>query len=316
MHVKLPSLSSDHDLCIGENTADASEILPGMTYFLERVRLAELCRTIIDKAPPDSTTLLAYDYVVAVDGDLLEYLKSLPYFFRLDAESRARAKDLEIVHPTLGLLRYLITQAVHSRRCKLHQKLLLRRSADASYEYSRAACLDSARVVIQSFESLAEGGCSWVMVARMGLAVHYLHLALAVFVMDLCCNPVATNRTDIKFELWSALFRLEGLRNASALLDRSLSSLHRVLQKYEILVDDTDITSDAASSFSPRYTQQVTGPVLAGETDGDHANTADSGVMDSAFDTYLNDAWESAIQLNTDEAGWDAFFDRFDNHLL
>jgi hypothetical protein len=101
-------------------------------------------------------TKLPYEHILALDKKLEDFLSDLPFFFRLDAESRQQSKALETIYPKIPNLRYCITTAAHSKRCKLHQRFLLRQSWDPRYAYSRRACLESARAVIQIYADLSE----------------------------------------------------------------------------------------------------------------------------------------------------------------
>lgn len=110
-----------------------------MTFFLEKIRLAHLCREMADNVPLETSKLmqLSYEYMVALDKKLEDFILSLPFFFRNDAESRQKSKGLESIYPRIPVLRYCVLTAAHSRQCKPHQKLLLRQSWDPRYAYSR-----------------------------------------------------------------------------------------------------------------------------------------------------------------------------------
>jgi len=166
------------------------------------------------------------------------FISSLPFFFRLDAESRNQTKSLEIIYPHIPLLRYCITRAAHSRRCKLHQRYLLRQSSDPRFVYSRRACLESARAVVQ-YEGLLGQLPSSIVTARMGIAVHFTHLALVVLVMDSCFNRAKADQIQIKAEVKATLQMFEDDKHASPLLSRFLSSLYHILQKHQVNLNDS-----------------------------------------------------------------------------
>ena len=318
LNVELPRNVSDDELCMsGTSEATADSQPTGMTYFLQRVRLAHLCRRMADAVPVTTSSLvkMPYQNIIALDQDILRFLSTLPYFFRLDADSQNRARILESVYPNLGLLRYLITQAAHSRRCKLHQKFLLRQSTDPRYAYSREACLESARTVILSFEKLTDTGCSWNMVARMGTAVHYLHLALVVFVMDLCCNGDAADGAEIKVELQTILQRLECIKHVSLLLQRSLSSLYGVLQKNNIYLVDSTTSSNNPLDTWPETQAASIRSSNAGNT-GALDTAGHSDYLGSAFDTFLDRSWSPVAQIDPDADVWDRMFCEFDRQFL
>ncbi len=227
-----------------------------MTYLLERIRLAHLCREIVDTVPLETSKLeqVPYDHIINLDKKLVGLISSLPFFFRLDAESRQRTKPLEIMYPNIPLLRYCITRAAHSRRCKLHQRFLLRQSSDPRYAFSRRACLESARAVIQFHEDLGGDGLPWIVAARMGIAVHFVHLALVVLIMDLCFNKDQADEAEIRAEVKATLQKFEDAKHVSPLLGRFLKSLCGIVRKHRIHPNessDSALSNDPAQSSAP-----------------------------------------------------------------
>lgn len=166
-----------------------------------------------------------YEHVTMMDRKFEDFFSSPPFFFRPDTESRQKSRAIESFYPKIPLLRYRITTSTHSRRWRLHQKFLLRKSFDPRYAYSRKACLDSARAVIQSLQDGMGAGDAFYM-ARMGIVVHFTHLALVVMVMDLCFNRDESDQAEIKGEVKVALQILENAKEVSSFLNRSLIILH------------------------------------------------------------------------------------------
>ena len=123
VNVRLPKDCTDDDLALGEENESIIGPKPtGMTFFLERLRLAHLCREIADTVPLATSKLMQmpYEQIVALDKKLLEFISSLPFYFKLDAESRSRTKPLEAMYPKIPISRYCITTEAHSRRWKLY----------------------------------------------------------------------------------------------------------------------------------------------------------------------------------------------------
>jgi hypothetical protein len=291
-----------------------------MVYFLERVRLARLCREMVDIVPLETSQLIQmpYEQIVSLDKRLEDYLSSLPFFFKLDAESRRRSKPLETLYPTIPVMRYSITKAAHSRRCKLHQRFLLRQSHDPRYAYSRRACLESARVVLHGYEDLPGCGRSTSVAARMGMAMHYMHLALAVLVMDLCFNRKEADEAEIKAEVKAAFQTFQTASEKSPLLGRFLASLRDVLEKHKVcLTDSSTLTTAPVTS-------------AADEADASAANFLDDvqmqyseqdssfGNQDIAFDATFDEFWEFASQSepNPDSLSWDRLFSSLDTRPM
>lgn len=263
VNVRLPKDCNDDDVVLGGDSEPIAGPQPtGMTFYLARVRLAHLCRELTDTIPLETSKLMQmpYEHIIALDKRLEDFLSSLPFFFRLDVESREQSKSLETMYPKIPMMRYCIATAAHSRRCRLHQKLLLRQSSNPRYAYSRQACLESARAVIQVYEDHRGGGddSPHIATARMGIAVHFTHLALVVMVMDLCFNR-GEDEEERKAEVKAALQMLEHARDVSPLLSRSLDSLSEILQKHRVYLPDLDLEA-AGSTTTTTTTTTTTNP--------------------------------------------------------
>ena len=289
-----------------------------MTFFLTKVKLAHLCREWTDTVPLDTSKLMqiSYEHIIALDEKLKDFFSDLPFFFKVDAGSRRQSRPLETVYPKISIMRYCITAAAHSRRCRLHQKFLLRQSSDPRYAYSRQACLESARAVIQVYDDRQEDGDPpSIAKARMGMAVHYTHLALVVMVMDLCFNKDKADHEQRKVEVRTALQMLEGARNISPLLGRSLDSLWEILWKHEVpLIDMASSTTKyatAPSEYPADYSQD-----LLEDVDLLSARF-EAGVHDPmvGVDTSFDEFWQLAGETTTDIdlVSWDKLFSALDS---
>lgn len=321
VNVKLPKDCTDDDLVLGESNEPMIGPQPtGMNYFLERIRLAHLCREMVDIVPLETSKLkqMPYENIIALDQKLVDFLSSLPFFFRLDAESREQTKPLEIMYPSIPLLRHCITRAAHSRRCKLHQRFLLRQSSDPRYTYSRRACLESARTVIRFYEDLSGNESPRIVTARMGIAVHFMHLALVVLVMDLCFNRDEADEAEIKTEVRNGLQMLEDTKNVSPLLSRFSSSLCHILQKHNVyLAGSLTSTSDQVASFDHGTNPEAS---VASDVDQMQSIDLDLDVHDPGvpFDISFDECWQNAIQSepSLDLLAWDNLFSAADSRPL
>ncbi|KAL1955984.1 hypothetical protein VTO42DRAFT_7884 [Malbranchea cinnamomea] len=149
-----------------------------MTCFLQRVRLAELCRTIVDCMPrflEDVETTVDYEHIIALDGKFEDCLQELPVFFRLDEGSRCASRDIERMFPQIATQRYLIHLAFNTRRSKLHQPFLVRRFVEPKYACSRDACLRCARTVLEinRIPEREKGNLAYSP-AQLGTVVHHV----------------------------------------------------------------------------------------------------------------------------------------------
>lgn len=291
----------------------------GMTFFLARVQLAHICLEWTDTVPLETSKLLQLPYqnIIAIDTKFQDYLRNLPFFFKLDRESREKSRTLETTYPKIPIMRYCILIATHSRRCRLHQKFLLRQSFDSRYTYSRQACLESARAVIQAYEGFEtiDESPSFA-TARMGLAVHSTHLALAVMVMDLCFNKGHVDESERKAEVEEAMQKLEVGRHVSPLLRRCLDTLAKMLQKHRVR-----LTASAASA-ADSVLDPLPGIVAdVGESFYDiQSSRGGNFTPDPTFgaDVLFDDIWQIATQndFSRDADSWDTIFADLDSRPL
>lgn len=317
VNVRPPKDCTDDDLVLGEENGSITNPQPtNMTFFLERLRLAHLCREMTDTVPLETPKLMQmpYEQIIALDKKLQDFISNLPFFFKLDTESRKRSKPLETIYPKIHVSRYFITTEAHSKRCKLHQRFLHRQSVNPRYAYSRRACLESARIVVQAYKDLQEHNPVPTVTELMGMAVHFTHLALVVMVMDLCFNRDETDETDeteIKAEVKAALQMFEDASNVSPLLRRFLSSLRAILCKHRVHLTDPlalatdniagsahDIMSDASNKPSQDGQMQFNQLGLDME---------DPGVaLNASFDEF----WQIAMlgAPDPDSLTWDNLF--------
>jgi hypothetical protein len=314
--VKLPKDCDDDSFYLYEDHCPPSKDRPtSMTYLLEKLRLAHICREIADVLPPSTSKFrqVSYDNVIYLDQKLQHYLSTLPFYYKLDADSRKRAKVLEAINPDISLLRFCITRAAHTRRIKLHQRFLLRRSEDPLYGYSRQSCLESAKVVIQFYDGLADHDNPLIVTTRMNIAVHYMHLALVVLVMDLCFNHGAADEAQIKAEVREGLKTFESNEHLSPLAATFLSSLRSTLQKHKVYLDDVEIESRTARTTGSGIVASI------GDQEGQFHSTSPALTdQNLAWDACFNEFWQSTVQseLNPDLATWDDLLSSLDNQPL
>ncbi|KAI0098417.1 hypothetical protein F4814DRAFT_433869 [Daldinia grandis] len=318
--VKLPKYHFDDEISLSEeNESIDGPPLSGVAFLLERIRLAHLCREVADIVPLETSKAMQmpYENIIALDKKLQDFTSSLPFFFKTDPESREKSRRFETVYPFIPHMRYAITNAAHSRRCKLHQRFLLRQSHDPRYSYSRLACLESACAVIEGYEDPTEFDSPAYTTARMGLAMHYMHLALVVMVMDLCFNRHEADGAEIKAKVRTAFQKFDDDRHISPLPSRFLSSLRDVLQKHEVYLtnqpiprseNSAGIAGESNTGGSSLFHDVQMQPDL-----GLNMQTAEYG-LDNSFD----ELWQFASQseMNPDSITWDNLFAALDTRPI
>jgi hypothetical protein len=287
INVKLPRDVDDENIALlGSDRLSPDDRPAGMSYYLQRVQLAHLCREMVDLVPPDSKIEhIFYDDVIALDRKLVTFFDQLPFYFKTDKESCERAKALEAIKPNLKILRFCITRAAHSRRIKLHQRFLLRQSTDPRFAYSRHACLESARIVIQFYDGFNDGSDPFIANARMGLAVHYMHLALVALVMDLCVNRGMADEAQTKAEVKAGLKMFEHGYDRHPLLHKFTRSLKETLRKHGV---------------------HLNGSGTAANVSGEMAMEVEPCLSDTDFDAFWQGLMQEDLKMDLDK--WDDVF--------
>lgn len=136
------------------STTDPSSVPTSMTFHLQHIRLAEICRSIADRLPPffHGGSPADYDTILTLDAELQSFLDQLPVFLRLDYSPTHHPPAASAL--AWSCQRSLINAEVHARRIKLHHPYLWRSGA-----VSRTICLASARAILDAGRLLvSEGG--------------------------------------------------------------------------------------------------------------------------------------------------------------
>ncbi|KPI34510.1 uncharacterized protein AB675_11044 [Cyphellophora attinorum] len=156
MHVDLPSDIDDECLTPDGFSKEPSPKRPtGMSSFIQRtklsfiqrIKLAGLCRDIVDVLPsvPWAADGIDYGTILAVDQRMEKFLSNLPPFFKLDADfDRAQAASHDET-PWIAVQALGINFSLQVRRCRLHRPYHLLSTKEPTYEYSRTMYIRSAR---------------------------------------------------------------------------------------------------------------------------------------------------------------------------
>ncbi|OCT47378.1 putative Zn(II)2Cys6 transcription factor [Cladophialophora carrionii] len=215
-----------------------------MSYYIQRIKLADICRQVIDVMPLTSFELGTVDYqdVINLDRKFAAFFRELPAFLKIDERHIRESEHIMRQRPHLHIQRYALGMIAQTRRCKLHQPFLIRRSVERHYDYSRRISLESARSVIRlkdllhpAAEGEEEGGFVTMSARHTGI-VYHIFMATIVLVMDLCFNRVAEGEDDAarKAEVVAACKMLEDAKSESAMASSFLDSLMDVLRKHKV----------------------------------------------------------------------------------
>lgn len=311
INVNLPQDCSDDNLALGENSTPNTSQPTSMTLFLERVKLAHISREIADIIPLQTCKLMKvpYEQIIALDTKLNNFLSDLPFFLKLDIESRNKSQLLETIYPQIPVSRYCITTEAHSIKCKLHQKFLVRQSIDPRYVYSRNSCLESARAVLQVYQDLRVHESPSCVPELMGITVHFTHLALVVLAMDLCFNKDAMDAAEVKAELQRSLQIFQNAQSSSPLLARFMGSMDDVLRKHKVQLAAPSTSEHQEGVGNPE--EMVLDPFITPSGNDQIQYTLGMDMSDASFDEF----WQAAMQdtPNLDSLAWDNIFSVLDS---
>lgn len=328
MNVKMPRNVSDEEL---ENLPEDFEHTMSeptiMAYYLQRIRLSEISRSITDLTCDTEPDEISVDDVFIVEGRFRSALDELPSFLKVDEDSRKQNFALAQTHRRISMFltissdvqrrtltqscnaivlqRYTVNLALHARRCKFHLPLLLRASYEPRYSFSRRACLESARTVMQlKLDLTEEHGSLWISSSKLGGFLHLFFYATVVLVMDLCVNKAAGEFDSRKEEIREALQTLEQAKQQSVAASMFLDSLLAALRKHSIRVQAQHQEDGSQSGVADAGANDIPAVLPPNPYQGQPI----TGLEDPNWNELDFDAlWQSYIEsgLDADPHSWD-----------
>ncbi|EED14775.1 conserved hypothetical protein [Talaromyces stipitatus ATCC 10500] len=324
MATRKPWNVNDEDLYDGMKNIDRPLSEPTeMSYFLQRIRLGEMCRELVDRMPLGITASdrSGYADVIAVDAQFLKFLGEIPEFFTLEAAEQ----PAELQKPlATGIIvqRYIIHSLVHSHRCKLHLPYLAKVSSNTQYSYSREACLEAARQTVRTEKLLERESVQFVHARfRISGVLQAIYIASIAFLLDMCFHNVRGQcDPERKVELLEACYILEEAVSHSPFTANLLESLDSIVQKYRLSLPRLSNMPRASPPQNPQ--NQV-----AFDTTGrsqwsaglDSENLANKSVEPAAQgDNPVMDpsSWDTFNAMNVDNLDWDSLLSELDSQFL
>jgi hypothetical protein len=314
LSVNYPRNARDEDLLHESSTFQRSySEATSMSYFLQRIRFADVCRYIVDTLYSSDTEIenMNYNKIITLDNRFEDFLNGLPKFLKLDEKNRRESAHTDMLLPQIPIQRYIINVNAHCRRIRLHQPFLIRRSLNHRYAYSREICLRSARAVI-SVKRLLDNDRSQFGSRHKGLfaIIHHLFLATVVLVMDLCFNLDEGQAEQQRTEVRDACRMLEECKSQSPMASKYLESLEAILRRHKIHL--LNLPSGTATSIDQRPMSLGNGSLgFNGDGIEQDANQAfATNLTLSELDFDFDATWTEFIDLehNLDVPNWDQLF--------
>ncbi|KAL2807814.1 hypothetical protein BJX63DRAFT_411083 [Aspergillus granulosus] len=222
------------DHAIGNPDAQPGHAPSDMTYFIERLRLAEVCRSIVDTIGPEQVSGKDIEYakILDLDRQLREAQSGIADIFRLDSTSRRRFSSLYLEKPTLAWQRCILQQAYYSRLCRLHRPFFIRGARDAKYSYSHVVGMASARKVLEINRIMDEEEPKFPPSTAVVWAImHHVFMAAVMMLLDVCYNPDDILGERRKEEVLDTCRRLSKAQQSSSLVKEGIDAMMGVLRK-------------------------------------------------------------------------------------
>lgn len=324
VRVNRPRNIDDDDLAHESPVVDRPLSEPTMmSYYIQRIRLADICRSVADSRSFHNLDLASIDYqeIIALDGKFETFFNELPPFFKTDERSRKESEPVMRRYPQMRIQRCALAMMGHSRRCKLHQPFLIRRSLDGLYDYSREISLKSAWHVIHTVR-LVESERNSALAASIkhtGMLYH-VFMAMIVLVMDLCFNKTVGNDAARKAEVAEACKILEESKAESRMASKFLESLMDILRKYKVRL------YNPAGNGAEKNNHPQTGAasqshdnmmVVGDQTVPSYQNTLPPQDNGQHYLSDFDEIWKEYVELgpNMDMSEWDNFFSDLDSRF-
>ena len=267
MNVHYPS-NTDDDLITSTGVDDYPLSTPtSMSGFIQRLKLADLCRQIVDTMPsmfldenePD------YESVLKMDQKLRNHLEDLPTFFQLDRLSIQESQNVCRDRPHIRWQRLGVHFSLHVRLCRLHRAYHLLGSTDPKYAYSRGTCVRSAHTVLELRRSMDDlSSQDGIKPARFWVVMQHVFIAALTLATDVSFNPGAPDADVRRTKVIAACRMLErSQEESSALVEGIQKSMQTLLATFQ------------ESRADPRSSSQS----YNGTKTGDMSSSVPEGVM-------------------------------------
>ncbi|GJN86238.1 hypothetical protein PLIIFM63780_009817 [Purpureocillium lilacinum] len=334
MNIGLPSNAPD-ELITEERAEDLPLSVPTpMTAFIYRVKLAEVCRKAVDTLPSVShdTEDVDYSVVLELDSAFNDFLRDLPWFFRLDESSMAQSAEVCKQQPMLAVHRVGINFSAQTRLCRLHRPYhLMDPSSDARHAYSRTACIRAAYTVLELRRAMDDIGARvGIRPARSWIVMQHVFIAALILATDVSRDPDAAGADARRAKVLAACEVLErSTEESGALMEgvqRNLQALMAALRERKqeppsgqqrmgdvavgrpstratVAAMDDNVGEDAAD--------ETLGAYEAGAAEAESEEMQGSGGTASSDDQNMDLLWTEFLNIapDLDVPQWDMLLD-------
>lgn len=234
-HMNVHRPMNIEDYSIGDETELPLSTPTCMSYSLHRLRLAEVCREIVDAGAPYRRLgqELPYEAILDLDRKLQQVCTEFPTFFRFDQSSRHQFTKVFRERPEIAWQRALIQQGYHARLCRLHRQYFIRGAKDPKYSYSHVVSLQSARTVLEIKRIMDEDEPLFTPNSSFFWAVmHHVFMAAVILLIDVCFNWDDILACKRKQEVLDACRLLSRAQQSSSVARECINAMMDILSRH------------------------------------------------------------------------------------
>ena len=317
-----------------------------MSYSLQRIRLAEISRSIVDRTAPilGHASGPSLDIVMDIDTELQSLINDIPPFFSMSIVDLSEIYQLDTSQAAkIAHQGYTFHSFVYAQRCKLHFAFFSRGFGDPTFACSRDLCLQSARHVVRTQSRLESSDlCIATRFKSLGLLLG-VFMASIVLLVDLCHNQSSPQQEERRGEIAGAFKTLEEARHESETAAKFLESLMHILRKHKVsppqhtgaqplqagigFTQGPTAADEAAvdqASKIQRYgepamesTPMVSSSVLGSNQTGSLNMLADDFAYEEDFPSYFNDFAQRFEQgFDVDSIDWSNILSGLDDSFV
>lgn len=243
MAVRKPRNANDEDIVEGMEIIDRPLNQPTcVSYLIQRIRLAEVCRGILERfplgAPPSDH--VAYGLIMEADAKMNQLLHEIPDFFNIDKVKAASSVNHSLassdsLFPAITIQRYTLNLILHRQLCRMHLPFLAQGTVDPAYVYSRDVCLKSARFVISlDHQMQRENLPFFTSRLRLTMVLRSVFLASIALVLNVCLKGESGENAEGGEEVADAWRILQDAQSQSSSASTLLNLSVQVLKKYKV----------------------------------------------------------------------------------
>ncbi len=252
-----------------------------MSYFLQRVKIAQLARSISTAIPHDPRTATC-EIIFSLDSQLEMALQQFPSFFRSEVADSESIKRIDQAHSYIPMQRFLVNMMLNLIRCKLHFPYLVGSPDKALHAYSRQMSLKAARRVLLLHNQMTTSNIAHSADFLKIQGTSFQFMGALILATDLCCNRSLCEDPERQvMELMGILDQLEGMKRNSQIAGQ-------FLEKIKKLLAEKGLWSGDAGGLTMRDGREFEGEILV-------PDDAELGVLDSDIPFPFDDLWESFI---------------------